>query len=142
MEHMALLNAMLSADLSVASTRKDIENQLSSRIQSPRLMQFIMKNLYRTEKTRFAWRLNLPVLNEKLPLIMESIEPAGTFSKPSLFIRGGLSRYVKDEDIPGILKLFPAAVFKTIETAGHWIHADSPEEFLQILGEFFGDPQK
>jgi pimeloyl-ACP methyl ester carboxylesterase len=32
--------------------------------------------------------------------------------------------------------VFPQAQIQTIAEAGHWIHADQPEEFLRRLLEF------
>ena len=32
--------------------------------------------------------------------------------------------------------MFPAATFVTVPGAGHWVHADKPNELLEILQEF------
>ena len=58
------------------------------------------------------------------------------FLKPALFIRGGRSNYVNPEDEPLIRALFPQVEFQTIAEAGHWLHADAPEEFLRRLLAF------
>lgn len=39
-------------------------------------------------------------------------------------------------DFPKILKLFPKAELKYIEGAGHWVHAEKPNEFLKITMDF------
>ena len=54
----------------------------------------------------------------------------------TLFIRGALSNYIIDEDIPAIEDQFPDSSFITIENAGHWIHAEQPEEFMNAVLEF------
>jgi esterase len=53
-----------------------------------------------------------------------------------LFIRGARSNYVKDEAIPVISTLFPAARIETIAEAGHWLHADQPEAFGAAVQDF------
>jgi len=58
------------------------------------------------------------------------------FTKPALFIRGGQSGYVTPEDEPRIRELFPRAQIQTIAAAGHWVHADQPDEFLRLLLDF------
>ncbi|MCX6252757.1 MAG: alpha/beta fold hydrolase [Bacteroidetes bacterium] len=135
MEHLQVIHTMLSTDLSIGS-RRDVENQLKDKIKSQKLRQFIMKNLYWKDKDHLDWRLNLPGIDENLPLLLDKIEPASPFLKPTLFIRGGLSGYIQDMDIPLIKTLFPLAEVKTIPDAGHWVHAEAPEEFYHLVTEF------
>jgi esterase len=135
-EHLQLLNAMLSADLSVARSRSDVENQLVEKIKSKRLRQFLLKNIYWKSDDTLGWRLNLEVIHANLPLMFGGIESESVFTSPALFIRGGLSNYIGEEDIELIRKNFPDAIIRTIASAGHWAHADAPEEFYDIVTGF------
>ena len=58
------------------------------------------------------------------------------FPNPALFHRGGQSTYVSERDLALIRRLFPQAQMRTIPGAGHWVHADAPEEFARIVLEF------
>jgi len=62
------------------------------------------------------------------------------FLNPALFIRGGKSPYVSESDFALIRRLFPRAEMRTIPGAGHWVHADAPEEFARIVLEFLTSP--
>jgi pimeloyl-ACP methyl ester carboxylesterase len=62
----------------------------------------------------------------------------GVFEKPTLFVRGGQSDYILEEDFPLIRRLFPVSLIKTIDPAGHWVHADAPKQLCSILREFTG----
>ncbi len=53
------------------------------------------------------------------------------YAGPALFVRGGKSDYVSDW--PAVQKLFPQAKLATVEQAGHWLHADAPQEFLALV---------
>ena len=55
------------------------------------------------------------------------------------FLCGGNFDYVQDRYWPAIEALFPRAVLSTIEGAGHWFHAERPDEFLFALTGFI-DP--
>jgi pimeloyl-ACP methyl ester carboxylesterase len=44
--------------------------------------------------------------------------------------------YYRSEDHEEIRRLFPAAKFETIPGAGHWVHADKPNELLAVMKEF------
>jgi len=37
-----------------------------------------------------------------------------------------------------IHKLFPRAEIRSLLNAGHWLHADAPEAFLQAVQNFLG----
>jgi len=135
-DHQQLINAMLSVDFSSVHKRSDVEKQLLKTINSPKLCQFLLKNVYWRNKGRLDWRLNLAALNENLPLIYEGAEGDKQFPGPALFIRGELSDYILDEDLDEIYKKFPRAELSTVPNATHWVHSDAPEEFLEIVLRF------
>jgi len=136
MEHQILINAMLDVDFSKAHSRSDVERQLETRVHSQRLRQFLLKSVYWRDKQSLDWRLNLNAINENLLNIFEGVEVSGTFNGPVLFIRGGRSEYINDEDLAGLKIKFPGALVKTIPEAGHWVHADAPGEFLEAVRAF------
>lgn len=135
-EHQQLINAMLNADLTVTRTRGDVEKQLMHTIESRKLRQFVLKNIYWRERGQMGWRLNIKAINENLHAIFEGVDVSGEYGGPSLFIRGGHSEYVSDADIETIKKKFPGAVVMTIAQATHWVHADAPGEFYGIVSDF------
>jgi esterase len=136
LEHQQLLDAMLSVDLDGIDSRSEAEKQLALRIGSQKLRQFLLKNLYWNSRSRLEWRLNLASINANLPQMFEGIEEGKDFRKPALFIRGGQSGYISDTDLPLIRSMFPDSELETIMIAGHWVHADAPEEFYSLVSAF------
>lgn len=135
--HLDMIDAMLSVDFTKTQTREDVERLLEPKIKEFHVRQFAMKNLYRRERSgQFAWRLNLDAINLNMDGIFEGIQSKEIFNKPALFVRGGSSDYVKYEDFDQIYRNFPKADIKTIEGAGHWIHAEKPKVFLKIVEGF------
>lgn len=135
--HLDMIDAMLEVNFAQAETRKDVEKQLKPKIHEKRIRQFVMKNLYRRERGGgFAWRLNLEAINLHMDEVFEGIQSDDLFMKPSLFVRGGDSDYIKYEDFDQIYRNFPKADIKTIEGAGHWLHAEKPDEFHKIISDF------
>jgi pimeloyl-ACP methyl ester carboxylesterase len=59
----------------------------------------------------------------------------GIFEKPTLFIRGSRSHYIKDEDRTEIKRLFPNSTLVTMNT-GHWVQAEKPQEFVEVVKNF------
>lgn len=135
-EHQQIIDAMLRVDFSNVHKRSDIDKQMMNTIPSPKLRHFILKNVYWRDKDILDWRLDLAILNENLPLIYESTTDETKFLGPALFIRGGLSDYILDEDLDEIYKKFPQAELSTVSNATHWVHADAPEEFLDVVSGF------
>jgi esterase len=135
--HLSMVDAMMAVNFENAQTREDIENQLMEKIPDKRIRQFAMKNLYRRERSQqFAWRLNLEAINLNMDEVFKGIDSKGLFEKPTLFIRGGASDYISYEDFDKIYRHFPKADIKTIEGAGHWLHAEKPDEFFGFFDEF------
>jgi esterase len=137
-EHMNILSAMQNIDFSVAKTREDINTQLKAYIKSPRIRNFLMKNIRREKNNTFSWKINIEVLLKELPAILERVVLSAKVISgfPVLFIKGENSDYILDEDIPGIKNFFPEAEFVTIPGAGHWLHAEKPELIIKTLREF------
>jgi esterase len=134
--HLKLIEAMLSTDFNRSRSRKEVEASLSEKISDGRMVQFLMKNLYWKEKGFLAWRPNLQVISDHIEDLYGGIFYSTRFENPALFIRGGKSDYVLEEDYAAIYQNFPGAVIKTLENATHWVQADEPEKFYQILLKF------
>jgi len=135
-EHQMLIDAMLGIDFTKVSARSDVDRQLENKIHSQRLRQFLLKNVYRRDNKILDWRLNLHVINANLLNIFEGVDVPGRYTGPALFIRGGRSDYIREEDFEELKSKFPGALVKTIPEAGHWVHADAPGEFLEAVRAF------
>lgn len=134
--HLQLIDAMLSVDFNELKTRHEAEIRLSQKIGERRIRQFLLKNLYRKEKHRFGWRPNLQAISYNIDAMYDGVFYSTRFEKPALFIRGGKSDYILEEDIPLIEQNFPNAAINTIENGTHWVHADEPGIFMNIIADF------
>ena len=138
MEHQDDIIAGLQAvDLRTIQNRQQAEAALAARIPQVGVRQFLLKNLYRREDNSFAWRINLPVLVANLAAVGQEISSARPFLKPTLFIRGGKSDYITaDDKLHSIPALFPNSQVVTVPDAGHWVHAEKPDEFFGLVRSF------
>ena len=134
--HKNILKAMQQVDFKTIVSRKEVENILEQHIKDPKIRLFVMKNLHRIEGQKFEWRLYLDGILDNLDQLFDGIEVNEAFEKPSLFIRGGASDYIIDEDIEPINKAFPDNKLHTIDGATHWVHAEAPALFYQYVSEF------
>lgn len=56
---------------------------------------------------------------------------------PTLFVRGGLSDDLPKEEFAKVLQINPNIKGVEIADAGHWVHFDQPEAFIEALKDFF-----
>jgi pimeloyl-ACP methyl ester carboxylesterase len=124
-------------------SRKDIENYLLERVDSISIVQFLLKSVHRNkESQRFEWRLNAQVLYENLDEIISGVnakwfeDRLPIFNYPVLFIKGENSNYILPEDFSSIRRIYPQAIIKEIPNAGHWLHAEQPQLFMEVLEQF------
>jgi len=137
--HRPMLNALLSLDLKIYKSFGEVDAALAAAIPDASLRQFLLKNLTRDKDRRLTWKIDLEAIARNYDNLAAAIAPRQEFNRPACFIRGGRSNYIPDDDISLIRKTFPQAEIKTIPNAGHWVHADAPEEFLKIVTDFLSN---
>jgi len=135
-EHNSLFLLMKSSHLSQFKNIGEIDNFLSIYVKSKRIKMFILKNIRKNDNGEFDWKLNFPVLMDSFDSLMPKTHDDEIFTKPSLVIRGGKSDYVNDEHYRFMKKHLTNVELKTIDGASHWLHADSPSEFVKIIKTF------
>jgi esterase len=134
MHHNEIINGIRAIDLSTIASRSEAEKTLLPFVDSYGVRQFLLKNLYWKEKGVLAWRMNVDVLQREMQEILSAM-PTTEVWIPTLFIRGALSNYILDEDWDAIEEVFPDATLVTIENAGHWVHSEQPDIFMDhVIG--------
>lgn len=135
--HQDIFAALNAVDFSQVKTRQEVEEVMKPFVPDFGTRQFLMKNVYWKTPEQLGFRFNLAVFNKNDEAIGEALPQDAIFKKPTLFIRGGNSRYILDADWTGILQHFPQAVLDTIPNAGHWLHAENPTLFFEKTMHFF-----
>lgn len=134
--HHDVIEALLSVDIASLAGRVEAQNILEEKLHDPGTVQFLLKNLSRNKEGGYAWKMNLQLLIKSYANILDEVKPEHVVEVPSLFVRGSNSDYVSDSDFQDILTMFPHATFDTIEGAGHWVHADKPNELFEKIIHF------
>lgn len=136
--HASIIEALQHLDPSTYDSRNAIDDALAESIASYPIRQFLLKNLdYDGEQ--YTWTMNLDAIATHYDKINQGVETDRTYDKPTLFIRGETSDYITDDDVPAIRANFPQAEIVTINGAGHWVHADAPEAFAEVVMDFLED---
>ena len=134
--HDHIINSLQSIDPGSCASRSEADQQLSQHINEVGIRQFLLKNLKRNSAGKFEWKMNLPVISENIHEVGQELDPNMVINTPTLFIRGGKSDYIIKDDYPDMQRQFPSSEIIAIPSAGHWVHAEAPQEFLQLAENF------
>lgn len=135
--HDDILQALLDLDLARYHTRAEMESALAPRIPDLAVCRFLLKSVTRNPDGGFSWQMNLPALYHNYENLNEGVTATTVFDLPTLFVRGELSDYVRSEDVPVIQRWFPRSRLVSIPGAGHWVHAEAPAAFSNLLLDFY-----
>lgn len=135
--HTHLFEALTGLDLETIGSRTDADKRLKDLVPSFVFRQFLLKNLAHDKEIGYYWRPNLKNIWDAYGAIAESdVSTEQGFLGETLFVRGGSSDYVTEEDEAQIASLFPKSQLSTMDNVGHWPHAEAPKEFSQIVTQF------
>lgn len=135
--HGRILEGMKKVSDAAPESRAEALRILSDYEEEPAVLSFLLTNWRRAEDGSYSWRLNLDTIVRDYDNIAAGNE-GQPFGGEVLFLRGGLSDYVLAEHREQILHLFPKAGVRTIEGAGHWLHAEKPDMVARAVRRFLG----
>lgn len=136
--HNAIFKGLLALQPAQLKSRGEADQLLSAYVNEAAVRSFLLKNLEK-RGDNYAWRMNLPVLHRDYHRLLEGNSQA-CYSGPTLFVGGTRSDYIVDQYEPEIFSRFPQAEVKSVEGAGHWLHAEKPQQVLALLRGFLDKP--
>ena len=142
-EFAGYITAMQAMDLDALERRSDADAVLEKAVPNTTVRSFLLQNL-RHDSDGWRWQINLGVLGEELAEVSDwpESELADVPAYPGLvlWIAGANSDYVRDEYAGAMDRWFPANRRVTIKNAGHWVHSEQPEVFVEVLRQFVASP--
>jgi pimeloyl-ACP methyl ester carboxylesterase len=102
----------------------------------------VRHNSHRLADGRWAWRYDL--FGPWPEGVRESLDftrlwdDVSAISVPALFVRGGSSGFVRDEDVDELRRRLPSVRVETVEGAGHAVQSDRPLDLVALLEDFEG----
>ena len=141
LQHEKILNLLQDTDLSRFHSRKELDDFFGSELEEATVRHFLLKNIHRTHSGYFEWKLNAGVLRDSFKSMVSEggldwfEERMPITAYPVTFVRGLNSEYISDADLVNIKKIYPDAVLKDVPDAGHWLHAEQPDKFIEIVME-------
>lgn len=135
--HAYLVDLLQALEIENYTRRTEADADLAKSINDPTLRGFLLHNLL-FEEDGPRWQINLDVIPPNMAGLMKFPYDAGErqFDGPALLISGAKSDFVLPEYHDRVRSFFPAADIRTIQEAGHWVHAQKPEEFGGYVSDF------
>lgn len=132
------IEAMRAIPLSADLTRQAADRALAERVPQKMLRAFLLNNLVLGDRPH--WRIGLEEIAGAMEDLTDWRDPprARPYSGEALFLHGGGSDYVPESALPEIEDRFPNARIETIAGAGHWLHAERPDDVAAALRRFLG----
>ncbi|WP_244929309.1 alpha/beta fold hydrolase [Nocardioides sp. W7] len=131
--------AMRGMDLDALERRSDADEAMAEAVPNRTVRSFLLQNL-RREGDGWTWLPNLAVLDRDLALLggwpEDELAGAAPYPGKVLWVAGQTSGYVKDEYAAAMDRWFPQNRRVTVKNAGHWVHSEQSEVFLEVLRRF------
>ncbi len=137
--HNAILAGLNAINFTEQNSRKLVDEKLANYIPELGVRQFLLKNVYWEEKGKLTFRFNLQSLTENNPKVGEALPQDVSYIQETLFLKGEKSGYIVPEEQLIIDKHFPNNKVVEIKNAGHWLHAENPNDFYAEVCEFLNN---
>ena len=133
------VEAMQAVRLGGVARRAEVDAQLVEAVPDANVRAFLLHNL-EAHGDGLRWRINLQALATSMEAIsgFPAFPPGRAFTGPTLFIAGAESDTIRPDHAGAIGRLFPKTENVEIAGAGHWVHADAPEAFVEAVSAFLG----
>ena len=129
--HDSIFKALFAVQQANIISRKEAYEIMQTFLKEDMVIQFLLKGF-----SKGQWLFNVQAIFDHYVDII-GWDTISLWSKPTLFIRGGRSPYIsKDKHIQAIDQQFNHVELETIENAGHWLHAEQPNQITSIVKYF------
>jgi esterase len=140
-----IITTLVDVQLTAQQRRDDVDAQLRSRIPDPNLRAFCLTNV---DWSTGQWKIPLDRIHKQLDRLADfdvivpaaqqslSTETPQLYTGDAFFIHGGQSKFVRSSHLTTIQQYFPNHMLTTIRGAGHWVHAEAPEDTTALIQRF------
>ena len=129
-----ILHAMNGMEAADGASKSDLDKQLRSSVPDPALRAFVLTNY---DNRRKGWKIPIGTLVKELESLAGfDIPNSSSYDGDVFIISGGQSRFVRHAYMDTIRDYFPNHMLTTIRGAGHWVHAEAPDDTIALLKRY------
>jgi len=153
------LRSMRNVEERKLESRKEADAVLREDVEDPAIRAFLLTNLLSitSSSPHAKFRVPLDVIEDALedlgdfPFEPPSGEEGGSpalkgddmgsvrrWDGPVLMVKGTKSKYINSHNLPLARRFFPNMRLEELDT-GHWVHAERPKEFVDLVTGFLSE---
>ena len=125
-----IFQSLKSINPRALTKRIEFEEHLKNYFDDELFISFLSKNLTRDENGKFKFKFNLVTLSEKFDQVLKALKPSRIIDKEINLIYGAKSDYVTERKLNDSLQYFSNLKLSVIENAGHWLHYEKQDDFI------------
>ena len=117
-------------------SRRAADELLAEYVPDLMTRSFLLKNLVRKADGEFGLKLNMDSISKNYATSLVAAPSGEPFDGPILFLKGESSAYIQEKHQPVIKAFFPNFELQVISEVGHWLHAEKPDVFNNLVTDF------
>ncbi|KAI0247030.1 Alpha/Beta hydrolase protein [Lactifluus subvellereus] len=135
-EFQGYIEAMNKIEQSGVNSRREAQDILASYEPDPTIRAFLLTNLD-TAIQPFKFQVPLDIVGSSILNLggFPYVPGERSWDGNTLFVKGAKSRYINKNNLPVAKEFFPSMSLETLD-AGHWVHAEKPNEFKKLVVDF------
>lgn len=127
--------------ISKANNKQEVIDIVNAEFADPSLRAFLLSNLQSSANIEggFEWKFSIDGINPSIDSIADFpfCNREECYPGPVLVLKASDSTFVRTTHISTISTMFPSFTLATQRGAGHWLHAEKPEETTDKVAQFF-----
>lgn len=132
--HTRILEGMRAVGDAAPDRRADADSILSEYVPDRGVRAFLLKSY---DSRSLRWKLNVPLIQSDYEHILDwPYDGSSAIAAPTMLLYGGKSPYASDDARVAMRSLASDLQEHCIAEAGHWVHAEFPEQTVRVLQEF------
>jgi esterase len=124
-------HAAATQAVALTRTKRQVDQELRAELPDAALRAFCLTNWHNGQ-----WTIPLDILATQLDAIANFDVPFQQYTGPVLLVHGQKSRFVTAAYLPAVASYFPNHVTVTVRGAGHWIHAEAPDDVVALCMQY------
>ncbi|KAH9966933.1 alpha/beta-hydrolase [Lactifluus volemus] len=135
-EFQGYIEAMNKIEQSGINSRREAQDILTPYEPDPTTRAFLLTNLNTTIQP-FKFQVPLDIIGASIPEVGGFPYRPGerSWGGSTLFVKGTKSKYINKHNLPVAKVYFPRMSLEMLD-AGHWVHAEKPNEFKKLVIDF------
>jgi esterase len=135
-DHQNIFQAIDAVNKGHFKSRADAEEAVAKVIPEDKIAMLMFKNLAWSEDEHIIWKFNAVAIKNEYQNLLTNIKISEPIKAPTLFLKGGNSDYLTNDDIASLPCMFDNYKVESIPNAGHWLHVDQPDIFRKKVTDF------